>query len=76
MTATLTSKGQITIPVSVRRQLALNTGDRVTFVVADNRAEMVPLSRTVQSLKTILPKPKRRLSLAEMDAALARGASA
>lgn len=75
MTATLTSKGQITIPAGVRRQLALHTGDRVSFVVADNRAEMVPLSRTVQSLKTILPKPKRRLSLSEMDAAIARGTS-
>ena len=75
MTATLTTKGQITIPAAVRRQLSLHVGDQVSFVVTDNRAEMIPLSRPVASLKSILPKPKRRLSLAEMDAAVSRGAS-
>ncbi len=75
MTATLTTKGQITIPAAVRRQLSLHVGDQVAFVVADNRAEMIPLCRPVASLKSILPKPKRRLSLAEMDAAISQGAS-
>ena len=31
-TATLTSKGQITIPADVRRALNVQTGDRVEFV--------------------------------------------
>ncbi|WP_369123396.1 AbrB/MazE/SpoVT family DNA-binding domain-containing protein, partial [Shewanella electrica] len=31
-TATVTSKGQITIPAAVRRALGLRTGDRVEFV--------------------------------------------
>ena len=31
-TATLTSKGQITIPADVRRLLNVQTGDRVEFV--------------------------------------------
>ena len=31
-TATLTSKGQITIPAAVRKSLGVETGDRVEFV--------------------------------------------
>ena len=34
--ATLTSKGQITIPSSVRKALKLNTGDQVLFELEDN----------------------------------------
>lgn len=74
MVATLTSKGQITIPARVRKQLSLHTGDRLSFVVTDNRAEMIPILQSVQSLKTILPKPKKRLSLTEMEAAISKGA--
>ncbi len=75
MVATLTSKGQITIPASVRKQLSLHTGDRLSFVVTDNRAELIPLSQSVRSLKTILPKPRKKLTLSEMEAAIARGAT-
>jgi AbrB family looped-hinge helix DNA binding protein len=35
--ATLTSKGQITIPVEVRRKLGLQPGDRVDFVIERSR---------------------------------------
>lgn len=31
MTATITSKGQITIPLSIRRKLHLNPGDQIEF---------------------------------------------
>jgi antitoxin PrlF len=33
--STLTSKGQITLPVEVRRRLGLKTGDRIEFVEDD-----------------------------------------
>ncbi len=33
--ATITSKGQITIPKDIRALLDLNTGDKVSFVVDD-----------------------------------------
>lgn len=42
-TATLTSKSQITIPVSVRRQLGIGPGDRVELVVEEGRALLRPL---------------------------------
>lgn len=35
-TATVTSKGQITIPLSVRQRLGVDTGDRVEFVELDD----------------------------------------
>ena len=41
-TATLTSKGQITIPADVRRSLNVQTGDRVEFVeIQPGRFELV-----------------------------------
>lgn len=35
-TATVTSKGQITIPVEIRTKLDLQTGDRVDFVIDES----------------------------------------
>jgi antitoxin PrlF len=38
--ATVTSKGQITIPAAVREALGLHTGDRVVFRLSDGRATL------------------------------------
>lgn len=40
--ATITSKGQITIPVEVRKALGLQAGDRVMFRLADGHAVIRP----------------------------------
>lgn len=76
--ATLTSKGQITIPVEVRRALGVDVGDRVEFVeVEPGRFELVPATRSVTALKGMFGKPRRTVSIDEMTAAIAkRGASA
>lgn len=74
MVATLTSKGQITIPVAIREKLDIRIGDRVSFVCTDGRCEMMVMHNSVRDLKGVLPKPARRLSLEEMDAAIAKGA--
>jgi antitoxin PrlF len=42
-TATMTSKGQVTVPVEVRRRLGLKQGDRVAFEVADGTATLRPV---------------------------------
>ena len=48
VTATLTSKGQITIPKAVRDSLHLHTGDRVAFVVhGDTEALLTPVTKSV-----------------------------
>jgi AbrB family looped-hinge helix DNA binding protein len=41
--ATMTSKGQITIPVEVRKRLGLDQGDRVEFTLEDGAAVLRPL---------------------------------
>jgi AbrB family looped-hinge helix DNA binding protein len=76
MEATLTSKGQVTIPKPVRDALKLRTGDRVDFVMGDDGiVRLVPVTRSVKDLKGMLPKPRRPVTLDEMDAAIARGAA-
>jgi antitoxin PrlF len=42
-TATMTSKGQVTIPIEVRRRLGLRQGDRVAFDVEDGTATLRPV---------------------------------
>jgi len=76
MEATLTSKGQITIPKGVRDALNLRPGDRLAFVLqADGTVRVLPITGSVKRLKGMLPKPSRALSLEQMDAAIAKGAS-
>lgn len=71
MIASLSSKGQLTLPIEVRRALHLHTGDRLDVVLGDdNRVELIPLSRSVRELKGRLPKPPRPITLEEMDRAI------
>jgi AbrB family looped-hinge helix DNA binding protein len=68
MEATLTSKGQITIPKPVREALHLRTGDRVEFVLeADGTVRMFPVTSSVNALKGMLPKPGKPVSLAAIE---------
>lgn len=76
MEATLTSKGQVTIPKAVRDALHLRTGDRLDFIVeADGTVRVLPITSSVKRLKGMLPKPARALTLEEMDDAIAKGAA-
>lgn len=71
-TATLTSKGQITIPADVRRTLGVQTGDRVEFVeIQPGRFELVAATRSVRELKGMLGKPTRTLSIDDMNRVIA-----
>lgn len=40
--STISSKGQITVPIEVRKRLGLKTGDRVEFVLEDDRTAIRP----------------------------------
>lgn len=74
-TATLTSKGQITLPKAVRDRLRLQTGDTVEFVVAENGDIHVRAgTHDVRDLAGILKTPGQTpVSLAAMDAAIREG---
>lgn len=78
VTATITSKGQTTIPKTVRERLRLKAGDRVEFVVQeDGTALMVPATVHVGDLEGILPAPKTPVSIEAMNEAIRkRGARA
>lgn len=70
--ATITSKGQITIPVAVRRRLGLGTGSRIRFVPTRTGSyEIVPILRSVTSLKGAIVPPAVPVSLEDMDRAIA-----
>ena len=76
MLATLTSKGQLTLPVSIRKKLHLKPGDKIElFAKADGHIEGVPVRQAISALKGILPRPDQPVSLDEMDNAIAGGAA-
>jgi len=75
-TATLTSKGQITIPLAVRRKLGLDTGDRVEFVeLAPGEFALKSATEDVRSLKGMIRRPARPVSIGAMNAAIRRRGS-
>ncbi len=72
-TATITSKGQTTIPKPVRDRLRLKAGDRVDFVLQDDdTALMVPASVRLSDLEGMLPPPEKPVSLDAMARAIRR----
>jgi AbrB family looped-hinge helix DNA binding protein len=75
-TATLTSKGQLTVPKTVRERLHLREGDRVDFQT-DEKAEhaiLTPVNRRVNEVFGLLAKSRagQPVSVEDMDVGIAR----
>jgi len=72
--ATITSKGQITIPKSVRERLHWKSGDRLDFTVDPAGRVVVELAAgDVRELRGMLHRPGRdSVSVEEMDEAIRR----
>ncbi|MBI9084568.1 MAG: AbrB/MazE/SpoVT family DNA-binding domain-containing protein [Desulfobacterales bacterium] len=72
--ATITTKGQVTIPKVVRESLRLCSGDKIEFIVTkDGAARIRPISKKVDDVFGRLYKPGgKAVSTEEMDAAIAR----
>ena len=77
-TATLTSKGQVTIPSKVRVSMGLDAGDRIEFIEMDDGTfTIMAATRSVKELKGMIRKPAKPVSIEDMNAAIeAQGASA
>jgi antitoxin PrlF len=74
--STISSKGQVTIPKAIRTRLHLKVGDRLRFVVeADGSVRLAAATRDVSTLRDILPSPKRRATLDEMQSVIRRRAA-
>ena len=75
-TATMTSKGQVTIPAEVRHRMGLDAGDRIEFVELESGGYAIkPAIDDVRSLKGLLRKPSAPITVEDMNAAIrARGA--
>jgi AbrB family looped-hinge helix DNA binding protein len=76
LTSTITSKGQVTIPASVRSVLGLRQGDRIDFVETAQGFVIAPATSSIRQLKGIVPKPSTPVSIDDMNTAIAEGASA
>ena len=70
--ATLTTKGQITIPKIIRDSLKLNTGDKIEIVITKDREAIIrPVSKKVDDIFCKLHKSGRKaVSLETMDDAI------
>ena len=70
--ATLTTKGQVTIPKIIRDSLKLNTGDKIEFVVTEKREAMIrPVSKKVDDTFCKLQKSGRKtVSVEAMNKAI------
>lgn len=59
--ATLSTKGQVTIPKKIRDSLKLHTGDKIEIIVTEKReAIMRPVSKKVDDIFGKLHQPGRK----------------
>lgn len=69
--ATMTSKGQVTIPAEIRKALGLTAGERVVFTLLhDGTTVMRAKTRSILELKGALKplrRTRRKVRLEEMN---------
>ncbi len=75
MESALTVKGQATIPKAIRDHLHLQPGDRIKFFIHPDGSVVILPKIPTSSLKGIVRTRGRRVSLDDMDAAVAAGAA-
>jgi AbrB family looped-hinge helix DNA binding protein len=76
MQTTLTSKGQVTVPVKIRAALNLRAGDQLDFQIENGTIKVTPERKkgTLDDFINALPRSDRSFSVEEMNAAIAKAA--
>jgi AbrB family looped-hinge helix DNA binding protein len=71
-TATVTSKGQITIPVEVRKALRLEPGTKIQFFAGENGEYFFrPRTGSIRDLEGCVPKLDHIVTIEEMNEGIA-----
>lgn len=72
--ATLTTKGQVTIPKKIREVLRLHAGDKIEIIVTEKREAVIrPISKKVDDVFCKLHQPgQKAVSVDEMNKAVSR----
>ena len=75
--ATITTKGQVTIPKEIRDYLNLGTGSKVDFIIDENGiVKLIPLNIPIQKLSGILHRQGiKATTLEEMEQIISEAAS-
>lgn len=72
--AAVTSKGQITIPVEVRKKLGLKPGDRVNFYEGEHGEYILrPKTGSLKDLKGCMHWTGKPVTIEEMNETIAKG---
>jgi antitoxin PrlF len=78
--ATLTAKGQVTVPADIRKAMDVRQGDQLVFVLSDsNQLTVIPRRRrSIFELRKTLPPLDlgRPLTQADIDSAIAEAMNA
>jgi AbrB family looped-hinge helix DNA binding protein len=69
--ATLSSKGQLTVPLEVRRQLGLKQGDKVIFQLAEGEATLIAATSRLEAGYQSIPALDPPRSESEIEAIIA-----
>lgn len=69
--STLSSKGQITIPKTIRSRHNLKSGDKIDFLEDDQGTVTIwPVTQNATRLKGMVAKPEKPVSIEEMNVAI------
>ncbi len=65
-TSLVTTKGQVTIPATVRQQIGIHRGDRVGFIYEDGKIIMLPVIQNIEAAFGLV-KARQSASLDDME---------